>query len=237
MTDTAGSLSAVSIFISMPAEFRTSGVWACPTAGAKVLVKRRSAQGGRAIFRKKCLIFTLQELTYPGVGQQVHEHRCPKMASLFSAQSDILDEVNLDPKICARARRARDPRFDGRFFIGVLTATRIYCRPICPARSPRRRKRTLLSHRRRGRGSRLRPCLRCRPECSPGTPAWLGTSATVSRALKLITESALEDGGMDALAARLGIGCRHIPASVPATSRSEPESRGPEPGAFISPRS
>lgn len=127
----------------------------------------------------------------------------------FSAQSDILDEVNLDPKICARARRARDPRFDGRFFIGVLT-TRIYCRPICPARSPKEEHVRYFPTAAAAAEAGLRPCLRCRPECSPGTPAWLGTSATVPRALKLITESALEDDGMDALAARLGIGSRHL---------------------------
>lgn len=127
----------------------------------------------------------------------------------FSAQSDILPVVKIDPKICARARRTRDPRFDGRFFIGVLT-TRIYCRPICPARPPKEENVRYFPTAAAAAEAGLRPCLRCRPECSPGTPAWLGTSATVSRALRLITESALEDGGMDALAERLGIGSRHM---------------------------
>jgi AraC family transcriptional regulator of adaptative response / DNA-3-methyladenine glycosylase II len=117
--------------------------------------------------------------------------------------------VKLDATICARARRTRDPRFDGRFFIGVLT-TRIYCRPICPARPPKEENVRYFATAAAAAEAGLRPCLRCRPECSPGTPAWLGTSATVSRALRLITESALEDGGMDALAARLGIGSRHM---------------------------
>lgn len=127
----------------------------------------------------------------------------------FSAQSDILSAVKLDPKICARARLTHDPRFDGRFFIGVLT-TRIYCRPICPARPPKEENVRYFPTAAAAAEAGLRPCLRCRPECSPGTPAWLGTSATVSRALRLITGSALEDGGMDALAARLGIGSRHL---------------------------
>jgi AraC family transcriptional regulator, regulatory protein of adaptative response / DNA-3-methyladenine glycosylase II len=127
----------------------------------------------------------------------------------FSAQSDILPLVKLDPKICARARRTRDPRFDGRFFIGVLT-TGIYCRPICPARPPKEENVRYFPTAAAAAEAGLRPCLRCRPECSPGTPAWLGTSATVSRALRLISESALEDAGMDALAARLGIGSRHM---------------------------
>src|SRR5207245_6245468 len=56
----------------------------------------------------------------------------------------------------------------------------------------------------------FRPCLRCRPESSPGTPAWMGTSNTVSRALRLIGESGLEDGGVEVLAERLGVGARHL---------------------------
>ena len=117
--------------------------------------------------------------------------------------------MQLSTAICSRARKTRDPRFDGRFFIGVLT-TRIYCRPICPVRSPKEQNIRYFPSAAAAAEAGLRPCLRCRPECSPGTPAWLGTSATVSRALRLIGESALEDTGMDALAARLGIGSRHL---------------------------
>jgi AraC family transcriptional regulator of adaptative response / DNA-3-methyladenine glycosylase II len=115
----------------------------------------------------------------------------------------------LSTATCSRARKARDPRFDGRFFIGVLT-TRIYCRPVCPVRSPKEENIRYFPTAAAAAEAGLRPCLRCRPECSPGTPAWLGTSATVSRALRLIGESALEDSGMDALAERLGIGARHL---------------------------
>ena len=117
--------------------------------------------------------------------------------------------MQLDSKICSRARLARDPRFDGRFFIAVLT-TRIYCRPICAVRPPKEKNVRYYSTAAAAAEAGFRPCLRCRPECSPGTPAWLGTSATVSRALRLISESALEDGGVDSLAARLGIGSRHL---------------------------
>jgi AraC family transcriptional regulator of adaptative response / DNA-3-methyladenine glycosylase II len=115
----------------------------------------------------------------------------------------------LDPEVCSRARHSRDPRFDGRFFIGVLT-TRIYCRPVCPARSPKEENVRYFPTAAAAAEAGLRPCLRCRPESSPGTPAWRGTSSTVSRALRLISESALEDGGVDALAERLGIGSRHL---------------------------
>lgn len=117
--------------------------------------------------------------------------------------------MQLDGAICARARKTRDARFDGRFFIGVMS-TGIYCRPICPARSPKEENIRYFASAAGAAEAGLRPCLRCRPEASPGTPAWLGTSATVSRALRLIAESALEDGGVEPLAERLGIGSRHL---------------------------
>jgi AraC family transcriptional regulator of adaptative response / DNA-3-methyladenine glycosylase II len=115
----------------------------------------------------------------------------------------------LSTAVCSRARRTRDPRFDGRFFIGVLS-TGIYCRSICPARTAKEENVRYFPSAAAAAEAGLRPCLRCRPECSPGTPAWLGTSATVSRALRLISESALEDGGIESLAERLGIGGRHL---------------------------
>ncbi len=117
--------------------------------------------------------------------------------------------MELDREICERARMARDPRFDGRFFIGV-TSTGIYCRPVCPARPPKPENVRYFPSAAAAAGAGFRPCLRCRPEASPGTPAWLGASASVSRALKLIGESALDDGGVDQLAGRLGVGSRHL---------------------------
>jgi AraC family transcriptional regulator of adaptative response / DNA-3-methyladenine glycosylase II len=115
----------------------------------------------------------------------------------------------MDIRIYRRARLARDPRFDGRFFIGVVT-TGIYCRPICPAPAPKEKNVRYFPSAAAAAEAGFRPCLRCRPEASPGTPAWLGASATVSRALKLIGESALDDSGVEDLAARLGIGARHL---------------------------
>jgi AraC family transcriptional regulator of adaptative response / DNA-3-methyladenine glycosylase II len=117
--------------------------------------------------------------------------------------------TQLDERACERARLARDARFDGRFFIGV-TSTRIYCRPICPAPSPKPQNVKYYASAAAAAEAGFRPCLRCRPEASPGTPAWLGASSTVSRALKLIGESALDGGGVDDLADRLGIGSRHL---------------------------
>ncbi len=117
--------------------------------------------------------------------------------------------MDLDHDICYRALQARDARFDGRFFTGV-TSTGIYCRPVCPARTPRPENCAFFACAAAAEAAGFRPCLRCRPEASPGTPAWLGTSATVTRALRLIEAGALDDGGVDDLAARLGVGARHL---------------------------
>ena len=117
--------------------------------------------------------------------------------------------MDLDWRICSRARLSRDARFDGKFFIAVLS-TRIYCRPICPARTCKESNVLYFPTAAAAAEAGFRPCLRCRPESSPGTPAWLGTSTTVSRALRLIGESGLEDGGVEALAERLGVGSRHL---------------------------
>ena len=115
----------------------------------------------------------------------------------------------LDPDVCERARLARDPRFDGRFFIGVLT-TGVYCRPICPVRPPKAKNVRFYASAAAAAEAGFRPCLRCRPESSPGAPAWRGTETTVSRALRLIEEGALDSVGVEGLAARLGVGSRHL---------------------------
>jgi AraC family transcriptional regulator of adaptative response / DNA-3-methyladenine glycosylase II len=117
--------------------------------------------------------------------------------------------MNLSWRVCSQARISRDARFDGRFFVGVLT-TKVYCRPICPARSPMEKNVRYFPTAAAAAEAGLRPCLRCRPECSPGTPAWIGTPSTVSRGLRLISEAGLEDGGVETLAERLGVGSRHL---------------------------
>ncbi|MGA7219006.1 MAG: AlkA N-terminal domain-containing protein [Candidatus Sulfotelmatobacter sp.] len=117
--------------------------------------------------------------------------------------------MTLDWQICSRARLSRDPRFDGKFFIGVA-GSGVYCRSICPAPTAKEKNVRYFSTAAAAAEAGFRPCLRCRPECSPGTPAWLGTSNTVSRALRLIDEAGLEDGGVEPLAARLGVGSRHL---------------------------
>jgi AraC family transcriptional regulator of adaptative response / DNA-3-methyladenine glycosylase II len=117
--------------------------------------------------------------------------------------------MDLDPAACYRALLARDARYDGLFFICVRT-TGIYCRPICPARFPRFANCVFVPTAAAAQEAGFRPCLRCRPESSPDLGAWRGTSATVSRALALIEGGALDGGDLAALAARLGIGERHL---------------------------
>jgi AraC family transcriptional regulator of adaptative response / DNA-3-methyladenine glycosylase II len=137
--------------------------------------------------------------------------------------------MNLDWKVCSRARLSRDARFDGKFFIGVIPS-KVYCRSICPAPTAKEKNCRYFPTAAAAAEAGFRPCLRCRPECSPGTPAWMGTPTTVSRALRLIGESGLEEGGMEALAERLGVSSRHLrrlflrhlgatPSAVAQTSR------------------
>ncbi|MBU2502093.1 helix-turn-helix domain-containing protein [bacterium] len=117
--------------------------------------------------------------------------------------------MELDQAACYRAVCSRDPRFDGTFFTGVTT-TGIYCRPVCPARTPHARNCIFFPSAAAAAAAGLRPCLRCRPETSPGSPAWQGTGAVVGRALRLIDEGALDGGGVENLAHRLGVGGRHL---------------------------
>jgi len=117
--------------------------------------------------------------------------------------------MQMDESQCYRAMLSRDRRFDGRFFTGVLT-TGIYCRPVCPARAPRRENATYFACAAAAEEAGFRPCLRCRPETAPGTAAWAGSSTTVARALRLIDDGALDDGGIDDLARRLGVSARHL---------------------------
>ncbi|MEZ4221558.1 MAG: AlkA N-terminal domain-containing protein [Polyangiaceae bacterium] len=110
---------------------------------------------------------------------------------------------------CERARRARDARYDGRFFTAVKT-TGVYCRPVCPARQPKRANVEYFPSAALAAQAGYRPCLRCRPETAPRSPSWQGTVSTVKRALRLIHEGALVDEDTGGLAERLGVSDRHL---------------------------
>ena len=115
----------------------------------------------------------------------------------------------MDADICYRAGLARDARFDGLFFTAVRS-TRVFCRPICPARTPLRKNVEYYPNAAAAIAAGYRPCLRCRPEVSPDLPVWAGTSATVNRALRLIEDGALDQGSTQDLADRLGLTDRHL---------------------------
>ena len=135
--------------------------------------------------------------------------------------------LDLDHDACYRAIAVRDARFDGRLFIGVKT-TGIYCRPICPARTPRSETWCSFPTAAAAHEAGFRPCLRCRPETSPDLGAWRGASNTVSRALALVEMGALDEASVDALASRVGMGERqfrrlfqqHLGASPIAVAQS-----------------
>jgi len=115
----------------------------------------------------------------------------------------------LDLRECERARVTRDRRYDGLFFIGVAT-TKIYCRPVCPVRPAKACNVSFFPSAAAAEAAGYRPCLRCRPEAAPFSPAWRGSRTTVERALRLIENGALDDGDVEELAHRLGIGPRHL---------------------------
>ena len=117
--------------------------------------------------------------------------------------------MDIDPATAYRAILARDARFDGRFFTGVLT-TGIYCRPVCPARPPKPENCRYYPSAAAAQEAGFRPCLRCRPETAPDLGAWRGTSNTVSRALALIEAGALDENDVEALGDRLGVGARQL---------------------------
>ena len=115
----------------------------------------------------------------------------------------------LDPAFCWQAVYSRDKRFDGRFFGGILTSG-LYCRPTCPASFGRPEHVRWFGSAAAAEAAGFRPCRRCRPEIAPTSPAWTGTSAVVSRALKLLSDGVLQHNTVEELAARVGIGARHL---------------------------
>lgn len=116
-----------------------------------------------------------------------------------------------DRRTYYRAFQSHDARFDGRVFVGV-TSTGIYCRPICPARCPKFENCRFFASAAAAQEAGFRPCLRCRPEIAPDLAFWRGTANTVSRALALIADGALdgEDSDVETLAERLGVGGRQL---------------------------
>src|SRR6201993_2892516 len=141
----------------------------------------------------------------------------------------------LDRDVCDRARLTRDRAFDGVSFSGVR-ATRIYCRPVCPVHPARSENVMFFGSAAAAERAGFRPCLRCRPETAPGSPAWNGTATTVARAMRLIEEGILDEGSVAELSERLGVGPRHLlrlflrhtgasPSDIAATRRVQAAKR------------
>ena len=130
---------------------------------------------------------------------------------VFEQHIDIDLGIDLSREACHRIFQTRDPRYDGRIFVGVRT-TGIYCRPICPARTPKLENCIYYLSAAAAQEAGFRPCLRCRPEVSPDLASWRGTSNTVLRGLDLIAEGALDgdENTVDGLATRLGVGERQL---------------------------
>lgn len=120
-----------------------------------------------------------------------------------------MGHMNLDHDACYSAIRVRDARYDGRFFTAVKT-TRIYCRPVCPARTPLSRNVVFYPTAAAAQEAGFHPCLRCRPETAPAAGRARDLPDSVARALGLIELGALDEAGVDALAARLGVGERQL---------------------------
>jgi AraC family transcriptional regulator, regulatory protein of adaptative response / methylated-DNA-[protein]-cysteine methyltransferase len=142
---------------------------------------------------------------------------------------------DLDWATYDRARLARDPAFDGVFFTGVRT-TRVYCRPVCPVRPARSQNVLFFRSAAAAERAGFRPCLRCRPETAPGSPAWSGTATKVARGMRLIEDGFLDEASVAELAECLGIGPRHLlrlffrhtgatPSEVAATRRVQTAKR------------
>jgi AraC family transcriptional regulator, regulatory protein of adaptative response / DNA-3-methyladenine glycosylase II len=111
-------------------------------------------------------------------------------------------------EIFYQAMLARDPRFDGKFFVGVKT-TGIYCRPICPAK-PKKENVEFFSNHLRAEKAGYRPCLRCRPESAPMSPAWFGKSAIVQRAIRVLYHQEPIEFSEDRFASQFGVSARHL---------------------------
>src|ERR1700684_208909 len=133
-----------------------------------------------------------------------------KRKSRAHTATNVTDgNLQLDPAFCWQAVHSRYHLFDGLFFAGIAT-TGIYCRSICPVSFGHPESVQWFQSAGAAEAAGFRPCRRCQPDTSPGSSAWFGTWAVVSRALKLISEGALDGSNLEQLAERVGIGLRHL---------------------------
>ncbi|MFD4182121.1 DNA-3-methyladenine glycosylase 2 family protein [Rhodococcus sp. NPDC058514] len=122
---------------------------------------------------------------------------------------------HLDFDRCYRAVSSRDARFDGQFITAVRT-TGIYCRPSCPAITPKPGNVSFLPTAAAAQQAGYRACRRCLPDAAPGSPLWNVRSDLASRAMRLIADGAVERGGVESLSATLGYSSRHLTRALTA---------------------
>jgi len=126
-----------------------------------------------------------------------------------TARERIMQTMLLDADQCYRALRTHDPRFDGRFFVGVAS-TRIYCRPVCTARTPLRRNCSFFASAAAAEARGFRPCLRCRPELAPGYAVVDANRRLAQSAAGMIEDGRLADASLEKVAETLGVTDRHL---------------------------
>lgn len=129
--------------------------------------------------------------------------------------------MKLDLATCHQALQARDSRFDGRFYVGV-SSTGIYCRPVCPARTPLAANCDFFPHAAAAERAGYRPCLRCRPELAPGLAPMDAPDRLVRQACARIEAGALDEAGLDTLAAELGVSERHLRRVIESATGATP---------------
>ncbi len=126
-----------------------------------------------------------------------------------------------DSDRCWQAIEAGDPRFDGWVFCGVKT-TGIYCRPSCPARTPKRENVCFHATAAAAQAAGFRACKRCRPDATPGSPEWDTRADVVGRAMRLIADGVVDREGVRGLAHRLGYAERHVHRQLVAVAGAGP---------------
>ena len=128
----------------------------------------------------------------------------------------------MDAEQCYRVVQSRDPRFDGWFFTAV-TSTGIYCRPSCPAVTPKRFNVVFHPSAAAAQGAGFRACKRCRPDAAPGSPQWNGRADLVGRAMRLIADGLVDRDGVAGLASRLGYSERQLHRALVAEVGAGPQ--------------
>ena len=133
-----------------------------------------------------------------------------------------------DPDRCYQAAQSKDARFDGQFFCAV-TSTGIYCRPSCPARTPKRENIRFYATAAAAQQAGFRACLRCRPDATPGSPEWNIRADVVARAMRLIRDGVVDREGVEGLAGRLGYSARQLNRLLTAEVGTGPLALAPGP--------